>query len=90
MIGLLQSNSLKSPEVLELYQLAREVELNQLNLDPAEDIIYSKNMCEITEEALVSGKSTNYHQLVEASGIDKLGNYHKTNFQGKTRKYLLL
>ncbi|KAH1016710.1 hypothetical protein HUJ04_007887 [Dendroctonus ponderosae] len=72
LLGLLQSNSLKSPELLELYQLTTEAELANLNIDPPDDMIFSKNVCEITDEILVSGKATNFQQLVEASGIDKL------------------
>lgn len=73
--GLLQSNSLKSPEILELYALTKESDLGQANSDSPDDIIFSKNICEITDDVLVSGKTTNYQQLVEASGIDKLGIY---------------
>ncbi|CAG9773159.1 unnamed protein product [Ceutorhynchus assimilis] len=72
LLGLLQSNSLRSPELLEFYQLARDVDLNQLNFDLPDDIISSKNISEITDDALVSGKTTLLQQLVEASGIDKL------------------
>ncbi|XP_050311412.1 uncharacterized protein LOC126746990 isoform X2 [Anthonomus grandis grandis] len=70
--GLLQSNSLRSPEILELYQLTKDTDVASLAIDLPEEIITSKNISEITDEILVSGKSTNYQQLIDGSGIDKL------------------
>ncbi|XP_076250134.1 uncharacterized protein LOC143189981 [Rhynchophorus ferrugineus] len=71
--SLWEQNSLKSPDILELYQLAREFEPGYLyTVEPAEDIITMRNIAEITDEILVSGKATNYQQLVDSSGIDKL------------------
>lgn len=72
--SMLQSNGLKTPELLEWYQLTKDPDLNQFNIvEPCEEVILSKNLSEISDEVLVSGKSTNFFQLVDASGIDKLG-----------------
>ncbi|XP_030745239.1 uncharacterized protein LOC115874277 isoform X2 [Sitophilus oryzae] len=73
LLGLWQSNSLRSPDLLELYHLAREYDVGHFyTVEPAEDIILAKNVAEITDDILVSGKTTNYQQLIESSPIDKL------------------
>ena len=57
-----------------MYQVARdENNVQSFAIEAAEEILTSKNMVEVTDEVLVSGKTSNYQQLVEASGIDKLG-----------------
>lgn len=72
--SMLQSNGLKTPELLEWYQLTKDPDLNHFNVvEPSEEVIFSKNLSEISDEVLVSGKSTHFSQLVDASGIDKLG-----------------
>lgn len=74
--SMLQSNALKTPELLEWYQLTRDPDLTQFNIvEPCEEVIFSKNLSEISDEVLVSGKGTNFFQLVDASGIDKLGKF---------------
>ncbi|KAL1494191.1 hypothetical protein ABEB36_009828 [Hypothenemus hampei] len=72
LLSLSENNSLKSPEILEWCQLSKGTELPQLKFEIPEDIISCNNMCEVTKEILVSGKTTDYQQLVQASGIDKL------------------
>lgn len=68
---LLANNSLRSPEVLELYHLINRTDIP--NYIFPDEIIVLNNFHEITEEAFVTGKGSLFSQLVETSGIDKLG-----------------
>lgn len=57
--------------MLELYFLTKGLPVP--NYAFPEDINISQNFSETCDDVLVSGKATIYHQLVEASGIDNLG-----------------
>lgn len=65
------NNCLKSPELLEMYYLLKRQPIP--NYIVAEEFISIVNFVEVTDEIFVSGKGNLFSQLVDASGIDKLG-----------------
>ncbi|CAH1182328.1 unnamed protein product [Phyllotreta striolata] len=68
---LLQSHSLKSPELIEIFFLGRQ-EMVPGNYEHAKEVVYLQNLLETTDENFATGKSE-YSQMVEAAGIDMLG-----------------
>lgn len=66
------NNSLKSPEIVELFYLVRNIPVPNFTF-PEESVVLD-NFTEITDEVFVHGKGGLFSQLVDASGIDKLGN----------------
>ncbi|XP_060522120.1 uncharacterized protein LOC132699434 isoform X2 [Cylas formicarius] len=71
--ALWKNNVLKSPEILELYRQARGFEPDpRTKVEAVEEILTANNISEMTEDILVSGKTTSFQQLVDSSGIDKL------------------
>ncbi|CAG9824621.1 unnamed protein product [Phaedon cochleariae] len=65
-----QNNSVRSPELLEFFYLAKKI-YNPAYIQP-EELIVLENFCETVDDILVSGKGNIHSQLVDASGIDKL------------------
>lgn len=65
------NNCLKSPELLEIYYLLKRQPIP--NYIIPEEFISLVNFIEVTDEIFVSGKANLFSQLVDASGIDKLG-----------------
>ncbi|CAH1962667.1 unnamed protein product [Acanthoscelides obtectus] len=66
---LLTSHNLKSPEIVEYFGLLKK---SNLGIDRPEEYMTRDNFCESCDDIIVTGKGSTHHQLVEASGIDKL------------------
>lgn len=71
------SNNLKSPEILELFDIAKS---SKFSLVQPDELLLMDNFCETGDDILVSGKGNVQSQLVDASGIDKLGLQYVSSF----------
>ncbi|KAJ8965147.1 hypothetical protein NQ314_004372 [Rhamnusium bicolor] len=69
---LCSTDGLKSPELIEYFHLVKSGSSNVYYVQP-EEFTIRENVSETNDSILVTGKSNIYQQLVEASGIDKLG-----------------
>ncbi|XP_023310381.1 uncharacterized protein LOC108912646 [Anoplophora glabripennis] len=72
LIKLTTSNSLRSPELLDIFYLVRDGTIHD-RFVPSDEFIGHENFFETCQELLSPGKPGPYSQLVDASGIDKLG-----------------
>ncbi|KAJ8985300.1 hypothetical protein NQ317_007087 [Molorchus minor] len=68
------TNGLKSPELREYFCLFKKVNLSA-DYQLPDDYIFRQNFAESSDEILIAGKANAYSQLVDASGIDKLGKF---------------
>ncbi|KAJ8923305.1 hypothetical protein NQ315_001863 [Exocentrus adspersus] len=72
LLKLQAANNLRSPDVLDLYFLVKDGVVAD-RFAPSDEFIGHRNFYETCQELISPGKPGNYSQLVNASGIDKLG-----------------
>ncbi|XP_057666117.1 uncharacterized protein LOC130899935 isoform X2 [Diorhabda carinulata] len=69
---LMQTHTLRSPELVELLCIIKKEQLPNYYNAP-EDITFNETLLETNDDIFVIGKNNTYAQLVDASGIDRLG-----------------
>ncbi|CAH1113640.1 unnamed protein product [Psylliodes chrysocephalus] len=71
LIKLQLGHSLRSPEIVEIFFVGKKEQLPPTYILP-EEVTYIENLVETTDENFAVGKG-HFDQLVEAAGIDRLG-----------------